>query len=158
RQYQKIHLRSGVISLSMFLLVSIQVAGQKKPTATASGSAASYQRALQVIEAGITALGGIDAIRAADSVKVRVRGHSFARNQSVAVDPPYDRMSHDEDMFIDLKNRKYVVETRDPLPGGFVFGGKQVISGGQGFFVDPRNKTITQLNLAAFNNIGIIRR
>jgi glyoxylase-like metal-dependent hydrolase (beta-lactamase superfamily II) len=39
-----------------------------------------------------------------------------------------------------------------------VFGGKQVITGNQGFFADPRNKTITPLNLANFNNIGIMRR
>ena len=107
---------------------------------------------------GVNALGGLEEIRAAQDVKVKVRGFSYARNQSLDVNPPYDKMTRDEDLFIDLRNRRYIVETRDPLPGGFVFGGTQVINGNQGFFVNPRDKTITPLNLTNFNNIGILRR
>ncbi len=122
------------------------------------GSLASQARALKVVEDAIVAVGGLDAIREIDDVQLKVTGHSFARNQSVNVNPPYDKMTRDENLYIDLKNRKYIIETRDPLPGGFVFGGKQVIVGNQGFFVDPRNKTVNPLNLANFNNIGLLRR
>ena len=58
------------------------------------------------------------------------------------MNPPYDKMTRDENLYIDFRNRRYIIETRDPLPGGFVFGGKQVITGNQGFFVNPRDKTI----------------
>lgn len=121
-------------------------------------STASYARARRVLEDGIKALGGLEEIRAARDVKVKVRGFSYARNQSVGVNRPYDKMTRDEDLFIDLRNRRFIVETRDPLPGGFVFGGTQVITGNQGFFVNPRDKTIAPLNLTNFNNIGIVRR
>jgi glyoxylase-like metal-dependent hydrolase (beta-lactamase superfamily II) len=100
----------------------------------------------------------MDAIRAADDVKVKVSGYSYARNQSVAVNAPYDKMTRDEELYIDLKNRRYIVTTKDPLPGGFVFGGTQVITGNQGFFADPRNRTVGPLNLTNFNNIGLVRR
>ena len=67
-------------------------------------------------------------------------------------------MPRDETLYIDVRKRRYIIETRDPLPGGFVFGGKQVIIGGQGFFINPRDRTINPLNLQNFNNIGIVRR
>ena len=138
-----------------------QTFAQTRPSQAASAaafSAKSYLRGRQLLEAGITALGGLEAIRKAEDVSVRVKGYSYARNQSLRVNQPYDQMTRDEMLFIDLRNRRYIVETLDPLPGGFVFGGRQVIVGQQGYFANPRDKTITPLNLANFNNVGIIRR
>lgn len=147
------------IALLVSLILFAGAAGfaQRKPEAT-SNSAQSHARARTVLEAGLTALGGLEAIREAQDVKLKVTGFSYARNQSLSVEPPFDKMTRDENLYIDLRNRKYIIETRDPLPGGFVFGGKQVIVGTQGFFVNPRDKTINPLNLANFNNIGIVRR
>lgn len=142
------------------LLTAIPTLGQRSSAqrSPATGSLSSYNRARQVLDAGVEALGGIEAIRASQDVKVVVKGHSYARNQSLAVNAPYDKMTRDETLYIDLRNRRYLIETRDPLPGGFVFGGTQVITGNQGFFINPRDKTVTPLNLTNFNNIGIIRR
>ena len=152
------------IALMLFLVVtSSSVAFAQRKSAPAAArtnlvSADSYARARKILDAGIEALGGLEAMRAAQDVSVKVRGFSYARHQSLVVNPPYDKMTRDEDLFIDVRNRRYIVETRDPFPGGFVFGGKQVITGNQGFFVNPRDKIITPLNLANFNNIGILRR
>lgn len=145
---------------ALFVLVTLSASftvAQRKP-APATNSAQNHARALKILESGITALGGLEAIREAQDASVKVQGFSYARNQSLGVNPPYDKMTRDENLYIDLGNRKYIIETRDPLPGGFVFGGKQVIVGNQGFFVNPRDKTISPLNLTNFNNIGIIRR
>ena len=146
----------ATLALSI-MFVSDNSSAQRK-TAGTTGSAQSHERARVVLEAGIAALGGLDAIREAQDVSVRVNGFSYARHQSVGVKPPYNKMTRDENLYIDLRNRKYIIETRDPLPGGFVFGGKQIINGNQGFAINPLDKTITPLNLANFNNIGIIRR
>src|SRR5688572_28356123 len=100
-------------------------------------SGGSNTRARQIVEDGLNALGGLEAMRAAQDVKIKVRGFSYARNQSVGVDAPYDKMTRDEDLFIDLRNRRFIIETRDPLPGGFVFGGTQIINGNQGLFINP---------------------
>lgn len=141
----------------VFFLSSISASSQRSKTPS-NGSAHSLANAQKVLAAGIAALGGLEAIREAQDVSVKVSGFSYARNQSVNVNPPYDKMTRDENLYIDTRNRKYIIETRDPLPGGFVFGGKQVINGNQGFFVNPRDKTIAPLNLTNFNNIGITRR
>ena len=154
-------LRIALVLSLIVVTIPPALAQRKKGAGKGPGntvSAGSHARALTVLEDGIKALGGLEEIRAAQDVKVKVRGFSYARNQSLAVDRPYDKMTRDEDLFIDLRNRRYIVETRDPLPGGFVFGGKQVITGNQGFFVNPRDKTIGPLNLTNFNNIGLVRR
>lgn len=152
----KVTSKLGFLALVIFLVVPTNA--QQKRAAAGAVSAQSHARAIEVVQAGIAALGGLEAIRDTQDVRVKVSGFSYARNQSIGVNPPYDKMTRDEDLYIDLRNRRYIIETRDPLPGGFVFGGKQVINGNQGFFVDPRNKTIAPLNLTNFNNIGIIRR
>lgn len=148
------------VALQVMLILAVldvSISAQRRKAVRPS-AAQSQARAMKILEAGMVALGGLDAIREAQDVGVKVSGFSYARNQSVGVNPPYDKMTRDESLLIDLKNRKYIIETRDPLPGGFVFGGKQVINGTQGFFVDPRNRTVTPLNLTNFNNIGLIRR
>lgn len=131
--------------------------GQRRAAGN-TGLVDSHARAMAVVEKAIAALGGLEAIRETQDVQLKIRGFSYARNQSVGVNAPYDKMTRDEDLYIDLRNRRYIIETLDPLPGGFVFGGKQVITGNQGFFVNPRDKTIGPLNLTNFNNIGIVRR
>ena len=149
---------SGLVALALVVFfLSIPAPAQKRRVVE-GGSARSQARAIKVLEDGLAALGGLEAIRAGQEVSVKIKGFSYAVNQSVDVNPPFDKMTRDENLYIDVKNRKYIVETRDPFPGGFVFGGTQVITGNQGFFVNPRDKTITPLNLTNFNSIGILRR
>lgn len=148
-----------LVVVGMFICsVAINPAVGQRRAGGNAGSVESHARAMAVVEKAIAALGGLEAIRETQDVQLKVRGFSYARNQSVSVNAPYDKMTRDEDLFIDLRNRRYIIETRDPLPGGFVFGGKQVITGNQGFIVNPRDKTIGPLNLANFNSIGIVRR
>ncbi len=153
----KTSIRLTAIGLIAILGSFVSVSAQRRGAA-ASGSAQSYESARRVLESGIAALGGLEALREIQNVSVKASGFSYARNQSIDVNAPYDKMTRDENLYIDVRNRRYIIETRDPLPGGFVFGGKQVINGNQGFFVNPRDKTVSPLNLTNFNNIGLIRR
>ena len=114
-------------------------------SANSSGTAASNRKAHRIVEAGLKALGGAEALRAAADVRVKASGSTWARNQSVRVEPPWDRMTRDETLFADVRRGRYVFENRDPLPGGFVFGGRSVVSGGQGFFVNERDRTVQPL-------------
>lgn len=150
--------RPAILALVVVVASILPASAQRGRGAGDTVSGESYARAQKVLEAGLNALGGLEAIRDTQTTSVIIAGFSYARNQSLGVNPPYDKMTRDESLYIDLKNRRYIIETRDPLPGGFVFGGVQVISNNQGFFVNPRDKTITPLNLANFNNIGIVRR
>ncbi|HEV2863265.1 MAG TPA: MBL fold metallo-hydrolase [Pyrinomonadaceae bacterium] len=138
------------------LLVCLQPAPAQQKGANLSER--SYAQARRVLDAGIEALGGLDALRASQEVTLKVTGTSRARNQSVDITTAYDRTPLQEWLYVDLANRRYIFEQRTEAPGGFVFGGRNVIEGNQGFFVNSRDKTFAPINMANFNNIGLIRR
>src|SRR5262245_41637490 len=71
-----------------------------KPAAPPGGSMQSYARARQVLEASLAALGGAAAVRAVDDVALTETGESFARNQSVKADPPWDKEQSTESLVI----------------------------------------------------------
>jgi glyoxylase-like metal-dependent hydrolase (beta-lactamase superfamily II) len=136
-------------------------AQKKGPGAGApSGTAASYRRAYRTVEAGLRALGGAEVLRAAEDVRVKVEGVTWARNQSLRVDKPWDQMTREETLFADFRRQRYIFENRDPLPGGFVFGGKTVVAGGQVFALNPRDRLLQPLNPANLPGItfNFVRR
>jgi glyoxylase-like metal-dependent hydrolase (beta-lactamase superfamily II) len=134
--------RRLLLALSACLFLSNAVLGQQAPK---SSTVDSYRKAYQTLEAGLKALGGVEALRAAEDVWVKASGSTWARNQSLKVEAPWDQMTRDETLYADVRRGRFVFENRDPLPGGFVFGGRNVVSGGQGFFVNERDHTIQPL-------------
>jgi glyoxylase-like metal-dependent hydrolase (beta-lactamase superfamily II) len=91
---------------------------------------------------------------------VKVSGWTWARNQSLRVTQPWDKVTRDEMLFVDVRRGRFIFENRDPAPGGFVFGGRNVISGGQGFFANDRDRTVQPLvpaNLPAIQ-FNFVRR
>jgi glyoxylase-like metal-dependent hydrolase (beta-lactamase superfamily II) len=142
------------LSVCLTLCAATAALAQKSPNATA-GTAGSYHRAYQTIEAGLKALGGVEALRAAEDVWLKASGPVWARNQSLKVNQPWDEMPHEETLFADVRRGRFVFENRDPLPGGFVFGGRNVVSGGQGFFVNERDHTIQPLVAANLPGIQL---
>ncbi|HEX7317981.1 MAG TPA: MBL fold metallo-hydrolase [Pyrinomonadaceae bacterium] len=138
-------LKRLLVALSVCLaLANAAFAQQTSKSATSD----SYRKAYQTVEAGLNALGGVEAMRAAEDVWVKVSGSTWARNQSLKVNQPWDEMTRDETLFADVRRNRFVFENRDPLPGGFVFGGKVVVSGGQAFFVNDRDRTVLPVNPA----------
>jgi glyoxylase-like metal-dependent hydrolase (beta-lactamase superfamily II) len=141
--------RRLLLTLSACLALSAAPAASAQTTSQASaGTAASYRKAYQTIEAGLKALGGAEALRAAEDVWVKASGPTWARNQSLKVGQPWDQMPHDETLFADVRRGRYIFENRDPLPGGFVFGGKVVVVGNQAFFANDRDRTVQPVNPA----------
>lgn len=135
-------LRRLLLALSVCLALANAAAARQTPK---SATADSYRRAHLTVEAGLNALGGVEALRTAEDVWVKTSGSTWARNQSVKVEGPWDRVTRDETLFADPRRGRFIFENRDPAPGGFVFGGRNVISGGQGFFVNERDHTIQPL-------------
>lgn len=140
------------LRLALFVCIALSAAAtaaraQKSSNAPAHGGTAdSYRKAYQTIEAGLGALGGAEALRAAGDVWVKASGPAWARNQSRRVSQPWDELTREETLFADVRQQRFIFESRDPAPGGFVFGGRSVISGGQGFFVNERDRTLQPLN------------
>ena len=138
---------SACLALSAATAVLAQT-GSKGADSARGVTAASYRRAYQTVEAGLKALGGPEALRSVEDVWVKASGVTWARNQSVRVNPPWDEMPRDETLFADVRRGRFVFENRDPLPGGFVFGARVVVSGGQAFAANPRDRLLQQLNPA----------
>ena len=126
------------LALSVCLALSTTALAQQT---SKSATADSYRKAYQTIEAGLNALGGLEALRAAEDVWVKASGSTWARNQSLKVKQPWDEMTRDETILADYRRGRYIFENRDPLPGGFIGGGRVVVSGGQGFFINDRDQT-----------------
>jgi hypothetical protein len=150
-------LRRLLLALSVCLALSTAATARQ---ASKSFTADSYRKAYQTVEAGLNALGGAEALRAAEDVWVKASGSTWARNQSLKVGQPWDEMTRDETLYADVRRGRFVFENRDPLPGGFVFGGRNVVSGGQGFFVNERDHTVQPLvtaNLPAIQ-FNFVRR
>jgi glyoxylase-like metal-dependent hydrolase (beta-lactamase superfamily II) len=120
-----------------------------------AGTAAAYRKAYETVEAGLKALGGAEALRGVDDVWVKASGSTWARNQSLKVNQPWDEMTRDETLFVDQRRQRYVFENRDPLPGGFVFGAKVVVSGGQAFAANDRDRLVQTLNPANLPGITL---
>jgi glyoxylase-like metal-dependent hydrolase (beta-lactamase superfamily II) len=138
-------LRRLLLALSVCLALSTHAPAQQT---SKSATAESYRRAYQTVEAGLDALGGVEALRAAEDVWVKASGSTWARNQSLKVEAPWDQLTRDETLYADVRRGRFVFESRDPAPGGFVFGGKVVVGGGQAFFVNERDRTLQPLNPA----------
>jgi glyoxylase-like metal-dependent hydrolase (beta-lactamase superfamily II) len=132
-----------LFALALCLALSNAALARQTPK---SATADSHRKAYQTVEAGLKALGEAEALRAAEDVWVKASGSTWARNQSLKVAQPWDQMTRDETLFADFRRGRYTFENRDPLPGGFVFGGKVVVSGGQAFFVNDRDRTLQPVN------------
>ncbi|HKG13946.1 MAG TPA: MBL fold metallo-hydrolase [Pyrinomonadaceae bacterium] len=141
-------LRLALLVCAAVAAVAPAASAQKSSKASAAGTAGSYRRAYETVEAGLKALGGEAALRGAEDVWVKVSGSTWARNQSVRVEAPWDKMTRDETLFADLRRNRFIFENRDPLPGGFVFGAKVVIKDGQAFAANDRDRLVQQLNPA----------
>src|SRR6185503_20253563 len=79
--------RLVALALVTFLLSNIPASAQKR-RAVEGGSARSHARAMKVLEDGMAALGGLEAIRANQEVSVKIKGFSYAVNHCVVGKPP----------------------------------------------------------------------
>ena len=141
-------LRLALLVCVAVVVVAPSALAQKSSRASAAGTAGSYRRAYEIVQAGVKAMGGEEALRGAEDVWVKVSGSTWARNQSLRVEQPWDKMTRDETLFADMRRNRFIFENRDPLPGGFVFGAKVVVSGGQAFAANDRDRLVQQINPA----------
>jgi hypothetical protein len=64
----------------------------------------SYDRARQILNAGIEALGGLDALRSVKTSRVAYSGRAYANYQSPNPDPPYMALGVEAQVIIDRKS------------------------------------------------------
>lgn len=134
----------AIISL---LLVSFQLTNAQ---GAKSASEKSYAQARRVLDAGIEALGGRDAIGKVEDISLKFNGTNFARNQSESPDTAYFRGTVDGAIVFEAKGNRAIFEQTSTLPG-FKFHNRQIVKGDKGLAFDMDAKTAT-----AFTNPNAI--
>jgi glyoxylase-like metal-dependent hydrolase (beta-lactamase superfamily II) len=99
----------------------------------------AYQRARTLIAEAVEAHGGIEALRAANKMRVTQEGYEYHRTQGRRIGPPYDSTLRRADVMIDLPSNRIVNETTRGFPGGFWYTTRFVSDGDKHFNVAPRN-------------------
>lgn len=139
------------ISVAVFLLLGtfVSATAQQK-----SASEKSYMQARKALDAGLDALGGREALEKINDVLVKFKGATYARNQSLTPETPYNEQTVEGWTTVDFKRRWIIFENTSTLPG-FRFSGRQIIKDGKGYTVDLTAKAIAPAtNPNIFNNIA----
>jgi glyoxylase-like metal-dependent hydrolase (beta-lactamase superfamily II) len=77
----------------------------------------SQTAARAVLDRAVSALGGIDGLRAIEVVRIQVEGEYWPRLQLSTPEPPFDGGTVREDVLLDIKNRRLRFEQHDHTPG-----------------------------------------
>ena len=126
--------------LLLSVLLNHRVAAQEAK----SVSQKSFAEARRVLDAGIAALGGREALQKVEDVSIKWKGTNYARNQSLSPDAPYFRGEVEGSVLFDSKRNRVVVEQMNTLPG-FRFNGRQIVKDDKGIALDLTAKTATPL-------------
>ncbi|HWI19621.1 MAG TPA: MBL fold metallo-hydrolase [Vicinamibacterales bacterium] len=127
-------------TLALFFLLAASAAARSQD---APNIIASYNRAKQLVDRAVAAHGGVEALRAARQMRVRFAGDDVWRHQSRAAAPPYDRVPHSSELFIDLEKGRVVVDQQRSYPGNIHRSHRFVTDGDKSYFVNHRHQTYT---------------
>ena len=127
--------------------------------AAQSFSLDSYQRARQVLDAGVTAMGGFEKLRGINSVLVRHEGRGFWRNQSPSATGPAASTATTGLLIIDFQGGRLFWDNATAFPGGFDNRNQLMISPREGWGANPYDKRWFSIpNPNINNNRGLLRR
>jgi glyoxylase-like metal-dependent hydrolase (beta-lactamase superfamily II) len=127
------------LAIVSLLLVSFQSINAQ---ATKSASEKSYAQARRVLDAGIDALGGRDAIGKVEDISLKFSGINYARNQSESPDTAYFEGRLNGALTFDVKGNRIIFEQAANSPG-FSFQNRQIIKADKGLAFDLTAKTAT---------------
>jgi glyoxylase-like metal-dependent hydrolase (beta-lactamase superfamily II) len=135
------------------LLTSTSVIAQQR-----NASQRSYQQARRVLDDGIEALGGLEALHAIKDFTLKEKGKIHARYQSPAPEPPFAVGTSEETLVVDT-DRGLVFDELKTANAGFNNWTKTVIKGTEGQTFDMWSKTATPIVNPSVNTFrGQIRR
>jgi len=97
----------------------------------------SQQRARQILDGAINALGGMDNIRSADKITINYRGVNHPVGQNAAFTaPPADFERIGARTLIDYSGSRYITEGQSNSPGGYKFNFRTVSAPARSFNID----------------------
>ena len=124
------------------LLLLAWVAGAAAAATTGTLTEQSQIRARKIVDSAVAAIGGAEALRSIDVVRLDLKGETFPRLQMTTPDPPYEPGRFHETLLLDLKRNRLLLEQETSGAG---FDGHLTVSiaGGEGSIYDHRARTAT---------------
>jgi glyoxylase-like metal-dependent hydrolase (beta-lactamase superfamily II) len=107
----------------------------------------SQATARAVLDQAVAAIGGAEALRSIDVVRLRLEGENWPRLQMPTASPPFEAGTQRETLLLDLKNNRLKLEQK-VSGAGFDGDNTVVIESGQGANYDNRAHTITPIPVA----------
>ncbi len=104
----------------------------------------SQVKARNVIDAAVTAIGGADALRGIETLKLQLQGETWPRLQMPTPTAPFQAGTFDESLVLDLKDNRLYLEQR-VTGAGFEGHNTVVIKDGAGTAYDHRARTATPI-------------
>src|SRR5215212_7048787 len=84
----------------------------------------SQTTARAVLDRAVTAIGGAEALRSIDVVRMRLEGETYPRLQMPTASPPFEAGTQQETLLLDLKNNRLRL---DQVGSGAGFDGDNTI-------------------------------
>ncbi len=107
----------------------------------------SQTRARKVLAAAVDAIGGAEALRGIETLRMELQGETWPRLQMPTAEPPFESGSFHEKLTFDLKNNRLFLEQRTN-GNGFEGHNAVILKGGEGMNYDLRARTATPIPAA----------
>ena len=107
----------------------------------------SQAQARAVLDRAVAAIGGAEALRSIDVVRLQMQGENWPRLQMPTAAPPFESGTQQETLLVDFKNNRLRLEQR-VTGAGFAGDNTVVIKSGQGANYDNRARTVTPIPVA----------
>jgi glyoxylase-like metal-dependent hydrolase (beta-lactamase superfamily II) len=107
----------------------------------------SQANARAVLDRAVEALGGAEALRAIDVVRMQLDGETWPRLQMTTAAPPFEAGTNHETLLVDFKNNRMRLEQQGDGQG-FEANNTIVIKSGEGVNYDHRARTATPIPAA----------
>lgn len=130
--------------MRMLLLSLALLAGAATAAAPQTLTEKNQARARTVLDRAVAAVGGAEALRSIEVVRLALQGETFPRLQMPTPDPPFEAGRFHETLLLDLKANRLRLEQR--VDGaGFEAHTTVVIADGEGTAYDHRARTATPI-------------
>jgi glyoxylase-like metal-dependent hydrolase (beta-lactamase superfamily II) len=152
--------------LAITFLISISAHAQQKNAALSAAkngseigaSQRSYQQARRVLDDGVEAMGGLEALRGIKDFTLKEKGKIYARYQSPSPEQPFSVGTSEETLIVD-NDRGFLFDELKGANGGFNNWVTTIIKGTEGHTLDNWSRTDTPIANPSLNNFrGQIRR
>ncbi|HEY0097755.1 MAG TPA: MBL fold metallo-hydrolase [Pyrinomonadaceae bacterium] len=115
-------MRTSKLALCLGLFIALTHGfgeSARAQTKELTASEQSYREARRVLDAGLAAYGGLDALRTIESTTIRHEGFTVHRNQSRRTDPPYERTPLSGTLILEPRRGRLYHDNKGSYPGGF---------------------------------------